>query len=287
MNKLNKLFLLSTVFMLSIGFTGCSDNDDNNPTLSDKDKVVALLKSIETGDAEPIAYINPNKYIQHNLTIADGLAGFGAFLGTLPEGTSKVNTVRAFQDGNYVFTHTDYYLGGAIIGFDIFRFENGLIVEHWDNLQTKPETNNPSGHSMIDGATEITDLDKTVENKVLVEQFVKDVLMGQNPDNLTSYFDGDTYIQHNPSIADGLSGLGDALAWMAENGITMVYDRIHKVLGEGNFVLVISEGSFAGEHTSFYDLFRVSNGKITEHWDVIETIIPESEWKNQNGKFGF
>ena len=39
--------------------------------------------------------------------------------------------------------------------------------------------------------------------------------------------------------------------------------------------------------TSYYDLFRVENGKIAEHWDVMETIAPESEWKHQNGKYNF
>ena len=74
---------------------------------------------------------------------------------------------------------------------------------------------------------------------------------------------------------------------MAAQGITMKYDRVHKVLGEGNFVLVVSEGAFGGKQTSFYDLFRVENGKIAEHWDTIETIPPHEQWKNGNGKFGF
>ncbi len=74
---------------------------------------------------------------------------------------------------------------------------------------------------------------------------------------------------------------------MTAKGITMKYDRIHKVLGEGNFVLVVSEGSFAGAATSFYDLLRVENGKIAEHWDTIEAIPDRSAWKNDNGKFGF
>ena len=67
----------------------------------------------------------------------------------------------------------------------------------------------------------------------------------------------------------------------------MKYERIHKVLGEGNFVLVVSEGSLGGEATSFYDLFRVGDGKIAEHWDTIEAIPRRSTWKNENGKFGF
>jgi len=68
-----------------------------------------------------------------------------------------------------------------------------------------------------------------------------------------------------PQIADGLSGLGAALAAMAKSGIAMKYDRIHRVLGEGSRVFVVSEGSFAGAHSSFYDLFRVDQGKIAEH----------------------
>jgi predicted SnoaL-like aldol condensation-catalyzing enzyme len=251
-----------------------------------KQQVVALLKSIETGDSGPVAVINPDKYIQHNLGAADGLAGFGALLQALPPRSARVNTVRVFEDGDYVFAHTDYNFFGPKIGFDIFRFENGRIVEHWDNLQetTGP---NPNGQTMIGGPTEAHDVTKTEANKALVRAFVDDVLVHGRVDRLAGYFDGDRYVQHNPHIGDNLSGLAAALEAMAAKGITMKYDRIHKVLGEGNFVLVVSEGSFAGAATSFYDLFRVENGKIAEHWDTIEAIPDRSAWKNDNGKFGF
>jgi predicted SnoaL-like aldol condensation-catalyzing enzyme len=276
--------LIMSALLLTSGFisqnTLAGDQD-----MSNKQQVTALLKSIETGDSAPVAFINPTKYIQHNLAVADGLAGFGAVLQALPEGSAKVDTVRAFEDGDYVFTHTEYNFFGPKIGFDIFRYENGQIVEHWDNLQATPESPNPSGRSMIDGNTELQDLDKTVENKQLVKSFVTDVLVNGELDKLAAYFDGDNYIQHNPNIADGLSGLGAALEAMAKQGVTMKYDTVHKVLGEGNFVLVVSEGSFADQPTAFYDLFRVANGKIAEHWDTIETIPPQSEWKNTNGKF--
>ena len=255
--------------------------------MENKNNAVQLLKSIETGNQEPVGHIDPNKYIQHNLGVADGLDGFGALLQQLPANSAKVKTVRAFQDGEFVFTQTDYNFFGPKVGFDIFRFEDGKIVEHWDNLQEKPEKPNPSGHTMIDGTTGIKDLDKTEENKTLVKNFVEDILVCGKMNKLVGYFDGDKYIQHNPQIADGLSGLGKALEYMATQGITMKYDKIHQVLGEGNFVLVVSEGSFADQHTSFYDLFRVENGKIMEHWDTIETIPLKDEWKNDNGKFGF
>lgn len=209
---------------------------------------------------------------------------FGALLQQLAKGSAKVNTVRVFQDGDYVFAHTDYNFFGPKIGFDILRFDNGKIVEHRDNLQ-ETATPNPSGQTMIDGPTEIKDLEKTEANKKLVHQFVDDILVNGRMEKLSGYFDGDNYIQHNPMIPDQFSGLGAALEAMAKQVITMKYDKIHRVLGEGNYVLVVSEGHLGGKHDSFYDLFRVENGKIAEHWDTIEEIPAQDAWKNQNGKF--
>ena len=286
--KLKVITLLAaTLALVSCDKKNEGTNSTDSTTMNQKEQVVALLKSIETGESAPVAVINPEKYIQHNLGIKDGLAGFGEALAALPAGSARVNTVRVLQDGDFVIAHTDYNFFGPKIGFDIFRFEGGKIVEHWDNLQEKPATANPSGHTMIDGTTEVKDLDKTEENKKLVAQFVSDVLQGKAPEKLTSYFDGDNYIQHNPAIADGLSGLGAALEAMAKQGITMTYDRVHKVLGEGNFVLAISEGSFGGKAVTFYDLFRVEGGKIAEHWDVVEPVLPAEQHQNKNGKFGF
>lgn len=292
---MNKMTLCIAI-ILGVGLSPVcqAQNSSNSKTknekkmeISNKQKASDLLKSIQTGASEPIAYIHPEKYIQHNLGAADGLAGFGALLAQLPANSAKVNTVRVFQDGDFVFTQTEYDFFGPKIGFDIFRFENGKIVEHWDNLQETPKQANPSGHSMIDGTTEVKDLDKTSSNKELVKNFVNDILVNGNMEKLAGYFDGDNYIQHNPQIADQLSGLGKALEYLASIGVTMKYDTIHGVFGEGNFVLIVSEGTFGGKHTSFYDLFRIENGKIAEHWDVIEEIPAKENWKNTNGKFGF
>ncbi len=249
-----------------------------------KQQVVDLLKAIETGDPGPITYINSNKYIQHNLAAADGPAGLGALMAQLPKGSARADTVRVFQDGDFVFAHTDYNFFGPKIGFDIFRFQDGRIVEHWDNLQETPASRNPSGRTMIDGPTQARDLGVTAANKALVRTFLDDMVNGRM-DKLGGYFDGDRYLQHNPKIGDGLSGLGAAIKAMGAQGMSV--DRIHTILGEGDFVLAVGEGHFCGTHSAFYDLFRVENGKIAEHWDTIEPIPPRDEWKNANGKFQF
>jgi predicted SnoaL-like aldol condensation-catalyzing enzyme/heme-degrading monooxygenase HmoA len=253
--------------------------------LSKKDKVVALLNSFNTGDQTPISYINPEKYIQHNLAVGDGLKGFGEVMHHAPEGGFKANVIRAFEDGEYVFTHTEYDFFGPKAGFDVFRFENGKIVEHWDNL-LEVQKPNPSNRTQFDGTTEIRDLDKTEANKNIVKGFIENVLLNGEMNKVATYINPKEYIQHNPAVADGLEGFGSAMKYFAENGLVMEYKKLHKVLGQGNFVLAMSEGKFGkGELTAFYDLFRLENGQIIEHWDVISPIPAKTEWKNKNGKF--
>ena len=196
---------------LAAGFSAAQPPKKESKMSERKQQVVDLLKSIETGDPKPAAVVNPKKYVQHNLAVGDGIEGFVAVLKLLPKDSAKVKTVRVFQDGDFVFAHTEYDFFGPKIGFDVFRFEDGKIVEHWDNLQETPKGPNPSKHTMTDGPTEVKDLDKTEENKKLVRGFVDDILVDGKFDKLAGYFDGDNYVQHNPQIGDGLSGLGKAL----------------------------------------------------------------------------
>ncbi|SEK66176.1 nuclear transport factor 2 family protein [Parapedobacter koreensis] len=249
---------------------------------SNRQKAIAFTAGFETGALHLLDYLHPTKYIEHEVAAPDGVEGMAGLLNILPEGSPKPNIVRAIEDGDTVFTHTEYNFFGRQAAIDIFRFEDGLIVEHWDNIQ-EFALPNPSGRTMIDGTTEVKDPDKTDENKALVSNFVNEVYVQGKVDKLAGYFDGDNYIQHSPSVADGLSGFKKQLGEWSAKGIK--YDTIHKVLGEGNFVLVISEGQSNGKHTAFYDLFSVENGKIAEHWDIIMEIPPREAWKNDNGKF--
>ncbi len=144
---------------------------------------------------------------------------------------------------------------------------------------------NLSGRTQVDGETRIIPNQNTEKTRKIVSNFIRDILIGENPDRLTSYFNGNNYIQHNISMADGLDGLGNALSELAKAGIKMIYDKTHYVLACGDYALGISEGSFGGKATTYYDLFRVENDKIAEHWDVMETLADRDTWANNNGKF--
>ncbi len=254
------------------------------------DKALALIHTFATGDTETARTLLDESYIQHNLAYGTGEEAFIDSVEYLAsaEVPTTVENIRSFEDGDYVFLQTVYNFAGAgeQVAFDIFRFdEDGEIAEHWDNLAVLATEANPSGHTQIDGTMEIADLDKTEENRELVKNFLYDVMQGNHPDKTADYFDGDTYIQHNTAIADGVSGLNAALTALAEQGIQMIYEETHMVLAQGNFVLAVSEGTYGGTPTSYYDLWRVEDGKIAEHWDVMEPIADASTWQNQNGKF--
>ena len=252
--------------------------------MTNKEKAIALIKTIETQSPDAMAFVNTEKFIHHTVRKPDGIAGIMDFLMAAPKGTSTANPVRVIQDGDYVFLHTDFDFYGPHTGFDIMRFEDGKVVEMWDCIQPTAKPN-PSGHTMIDGATEIVDRDKTEENKTMVTNFVDDVLVNSQLAAITKYCNSETFIQHNPQVGDGISSIMTAYEVRKEQGINIKYDAIHKVLGEGNFVLTVSEGYISRQHCAFFDLFRVENGKIAEHWDVIEPIAPKEEWKNTKGRF--
>ena len=283
-----------TTMVTSMNFLTFEDNylagqsPERKIIMTNKEKALALIGTFVSGDTAKAKELLATGYIQHNLAFGTGADAFVAAVEGLAQAPVKttVNNIRAFEDGDKVFLQTVYNFAGAgeQVGFDVFRFDaDGKIAEHWDNLADKAAPN-PSGHTQIDGTLEKKDVDKEETRKV-VAGFVSDVLRGENPDKLTSYYDGDKYIQHNTSIADGLSGLGAALEAMAKQGISMVYNKTHMVLADGDYALACSEGTFGGVPTTYYDLFRVENGFIAEHWDVMETLADKSTWANENGKF--
>ena len=100
---------------------------------------------------------------------------------------------------------------------------------------------------------------------------------------LDRYFDGNNYINHNPRIADGVDQVRYGL--LSGKRTLFRFDTGHMILAEGDFALVVTEGTFGDGNTSFYDLFRVQNGKIAEHWDVVDEVPAKSESRNTNGKF--
>lgn len=107
-------------------------------------------KGLNQKDADAAIALMGDRYVQHNPNAADGPEGFRKFIGFLKEKfpNSKSEIKRALVDGDYVILHVHAVRepgtrGNAII--DIFKLENGKIVEHWDVVQPIPE--NPANNN--------------------------------------------------------------------------------------------------------------------------------------------
>ncbi len=252
--------------------------------------VGAFLGAVLAGDVETMRELANADYIQHNPFIPTGLEPFIEMLPVLQKAGTTAENIRMFEDGNYVFMHNIWrnaapFGADEMVSFDIIRVdEHGKVAEHWDAM-TPLVTETASGRTQTDGPTEVTDLDRTEANKALAVALIEDVLMGRDPARITDYISAESYAQHNPMIADGLDGIIAAVETLTAQGNMFVYTEIHAVLGEGNFVLTVSEGEWNGQTHAFYDLFRMDDGMIVEHWDVIQPV-PTEGLANNNGMFG-
>jgi predicted SnoaL-like aldol condensation-catalyzing enzyme len=205
-------------------------------------------------------------YVEHSTFAGPGLDGLREAASSLPAGF-RHERLRVLSEDELVVAHGLYHgLGPVpIVGCDLWLVADDKIVEHWDARQ--PWVEQPvSGHTMTDGPVTVTEPHKTAASKKLVEQFVELIMMGGDRTQITRFFNGDRFIQHNPQIADGVSGLGSAIqagVWAA------VVEQVHHIVADGEFVFTQGEGILDGIPTAFYDLFRVENDKLAEHWDVV------------------
>lgn len=226
-------------------------------------------------------------FVEHSPLIADDAAGLRAFVEDLGE-KLKYTNARVITDtaNNLVALHGrfDGIEENPFVGFDIYRVKDGKIVEHWDNLVPQAEAN-PSGRTQLDGTTDPGDESHTEDNRKTVVEFFNRSLIGGDYSGFIDYTDDDRFLQHSPDIADGAQNCVDFLNKIREEGEGLVYDRIHRTIAQGQFVLTHSEGSIGGVRHSYCELWRVENGKIVELWDAIAEVPADSEALHQHGIF--
>jgi len=296
MKKLISLFVLAGLLVAcnttktELASENKSTNFSNSKisNMSKKETAVAFVQAVTAQDANKVRLLANTDYIQHNPFLPTGLEPFIGLFPMLKENGTAAKAVRAIEDGQFVVLHhlwTGAKPFGAdeVVTFDVLRFDNnGKIAEHWDAIMPNTPPNS-SGRTLIDGEIEIKDLDKTNANKAKVKNLFHTLINGKQEEVgavVTETFYTD-YKQHSPVAGDGIPAVFEAFGkeqW--------VYLKQHKVIGEGNFVLSICEGTAKGIPSVFYDLVRFENGKIAEHWDVIQAI-PTEGLANDNGMFGF
>ncbi|OAF03515.1 polyketide cyclase [Bradyrhizobium centrolobii] len=143
--------IAASILMLSVASGSATAGDAQEE--ANRNTVLAFYeKGLNQKDADAaLAYVG-DRYVQHNPNAADGPDGFRKFIGFLREKfpNSHSEIKRTFVDGDYVILHVNAVRvpgtkGNAIV--DIFKLENGKIVEHWDVVQAIPD--NPANNNTM------------------------------------------------------------------------------------------------------------------------------------------
>jgi predicted SnoaL-like aldol condensation-catalyzing enzyme len=248
----------------------------------------AMIDIFRKKDPTAVDRYFAESFIQHDPNITDGFAGMKSFAADVASSPAADITIyRTLVDEDFVLLHSRYdgfgRYGAPVIAFDLFRFKGGKIVEHWGGQE--PETPpNLSGRTQVDGPTEVLDHEKTEANRTLVRTYRETVMVSLRFDRIEEFIEGAHYAQHASKIGDGIARLRDRIASVAKEG-GQLFLTARRFVAEGNFVLVLTEGDLPSGPTALYDLFRIENGKIVEHWDVLTPVPPRNQWKNSNGPF--
>ena len=247
----------------------------------------ALSGIFRDKDPDAVGRFFAAPFVQHDVALADGLAGLGEYAREIAGSRADLTIHRTIEDGEFVLLHS-MYRGlprnpGSMIAFDLFRFQNEKIIEHWRGQQPEAPAN-LSGHTQFDGPTEIADRPKTEANRDLVRRFKEVVTVEGCFDRVGEFIEGNNYPQHAAAVGDGTERMKKRVADVLKPGAEPTLKPVRYV-AEGNFVLALVDAKMPQGPTANWDLFRVQDGWIVEHWDVISPIPPRSVWRHSNGPF--
>lgn len=224
------------------------------------------------GDLDYADQLIADDYIQHSTTVKPGKAGLLEalrYMRQMPKPAAPTRPLmRLIAEDDYVVTNLSFAIGGkqkAVV--DLFRLRDGQLVEHWDAVEDQPEKS-LNGNSMLDGPVEIEDVAFTAENKALAGEFFQGVWVNRDLKLLPEYVAADL-IQHQPDMANEREGLEHYLRQKADR---LVIEKIGRIIGDGNFVVIQSEGQVDQKPCAFYHIFRLRERKIVEQWTVKQMI---------------
>jgi predicted SnoaL-like aldol condensation-catalyzing enzyme len=122
------------------------------------------------------------------------------------------------------------------------------------------------------------------ENKKIVIAFYNKLINDFDPETAFELYGGSTYRQHTPVIEDGRDGVTRFIRWLKQT-FPRSHMEVKKAFSDGDMVILHCHWvqSPGDRGNAVVDFFRVANGKVVEHWDVIQPI-PESA-KNNNTMF--
>ena len=244
--------------------------------MTNSDKVRELFRAIAARDADlATRHLDADRYVEHDPNVADGIAGVRRYI----EGMTldaRLTIVRIFEDGDFVVTQADGQVRGDGTFFDVFRFENGAIVEHW-GFAAPAAPPNRSGHTQADGPVDAGRPEDTAIAKAFVRDYYQNFHIAARHDLADRYFADSPMIRHEPGVSDGVDAFLRDLE-VATRDRTI--DEIRLLAGRGDLVFLAALGTHAGAPCAYLDLYRVDRETIAEHWGFFQAVPPENERRN-------
>ncbi|MFF5138161.1 ester cyclase [Streptomyces sp. NPDC013157] len=236
------------------------------------------------------AYLDAD-FTQHDPRIADGPTGLRAYLTAqnAAHPDAYLSVKRVIAEGNLVAVHSNLVLDPGTRGYsvlDLYRLSGGKIVEHWDTTQEVPATT-VSGNDMFStlSSPQVSRPDPsapTALNKQLVTDMYKQVFVDKDVTAFDRYV-VDPYYQHNPGFANGIQAAKDGISGMF-SAFPGFHSDTYRVIAEGDLVVLQSRGTFTSDMAQgVFDIYRVRNGKVVEHWDIVQNVPSTSS--NDNSMF--
>lgn len=242
-------------------------------------KVKAIFEGIAARDsALATRYIDSEHYVEHDSRVGDGVADLKRHIEEIGPGGQRLELVRIFEDGDFVVTQADGHIRSDGTFFDVFRFENGAIVEHW-GFAAPSGPPNASGHTQVDGPVEAGRPEDTAANKAFVREYYETFHLRGRYDLADRYFAGSPMIRHEPGVADEVDAFLRDLATLTRD---RTIDEIRLLLGRGDLVFLAALGTHQGAPCAYVDLYRVEQDRIVEHWGFPQEIPPVDMRRNSN-----
>ncbi|HKO90186.1 MAG TPA: hypothetical protein VJU61_03475 [Polyangiaceae bacterium] len=240
-------------------------------TVANKAVVSAAIDELFVrGDITAVDRYWGEPYLQHNPIAASGVGAFrNLFSGLVSPGNSIYQLSRVLGECELVLIHGDYTSFGGPT-FDMFRVQEGRVVEHWDAFAASAGPNS-SGHTALDGPSVVEDVALSGQNEALVLAFAERVLIEGARERILDFMSPDL-IEHDPESLDGSAAYAQNLQ---DRAIT--YRQVRHRIGDGNFVFLLSEGTLGTTEVAHYDLFRVAGSLIVEHWNGSRDVPASSQ----------
>lgn len=185
----------------------------------------------------------------------------------------EVEIARTIQEDEWTVVH--YKVENEVV-ISVFK-NNNIVTSIRGEYKGVNELN---GRTQIDGPATPVDLDKTNQNKELIKGFFENILFkgaSNTIDEISKYISSTKYHQHNVDngIGDGLDQLLISVERMKEYGSDLQYDENELMIAQGDFVFTKSIQHWFNPETKetedwvYFDIFRVEDDLIVEHWDIL------------------